>query len=42
MALNFLADEGPCKAGVEFTARMVLRIGVALLGMRITLEQMAA
>ena len=42
MALNFLADEGSCKAGVEFTARMVLRIGVALLGMRITLEQMAA
>jgi uncharacterized integral membrane protein (TIGR00698 family) len=42
MALNFLAEEGPCKAGVEFTARTVLRIGVALLGMRITLEQMAA
>lgn len=42
MALNFLADEGSCKAGVEFTARMVLRIGVSLLGMRITLEQMAA
>lgn len=42
MALNFLADDGPCKAGVEFTARTVLRIGVALLGMRITLEQMAA
>ncbi|AWY38932.1 putative sulfate exporter family transporter [Pseudomonas putida] len=42
MALNFLADDGRCKAGVEFTARTVLRIGVALLGMRITLEQMAA
>ncbi|MBZ9780937.1 putative sulfate exporter family transporter [Pseudomonas sp. REP124] len=42
MALNFLADDGACKAGVEFTARTVLRIGVALLGMRITLEQMAA
>ena len=42
MALNFLADDGPCKAGIEFTARTVLRIGVALLGMRITLEQMAA
>ncbi|MGH8374628.1 MAG: putative sulfate exporter family transporter, partial [Pseudomonas sp.] len=42
MALNFLADDGPCKVGVEFTARTVLRIGVALLGMRITLEQMAA
>jgi uncharacterized integral membrane protein (TIGR00698 family) len=42
MALNFLAGDGACKAGIEFTARTVLRIGVALLGMRITLEQMAA
>lgn len=41
MALNFLAGEGQCKAGIEFTARSVLRIGVALLGMRITLEQIA-
>ncbi|MGV8917006.1 MAG: YeiH family protein [Pseudomonas sp.] len=41
MSLNFLT-EGPCKAGIEFTARTVLRIGVALLGMRITLEQIAA
>ncbi|WP_369959768.1 YeiH family protein [Pseudomonas benzenivorans] len=41
MALNFLAGDGPCKAGIEFTARTVLRIGVALLGMRITLEQIA-
>ncbi|MBK5356636.1 putative sulfate exporter family transporter [Pseudomonas sp. TH41] len=39
MALNFLSGEGSCKAGIEFTARSVLRIGVALLGMRITLEQ---
>lgn len=42
MALNFLAGEGTCKAGIEFTSRTVLRIGVALLGMRITLEQIAA
>ena len=41
MAMNFLATEAPCKAGIEFTAREVLRIGVALLGMRITLEQIA-
>ncbi|HLA31763.1 MAG TPA: putative sulfate exporter family transporter [Pseudomonas sp.] len=41
MALNFLAADGKCKAGIEFTARTVLRIGVALLGMRITLEQIA-
>jgi uncharacterized integral membrane protein (TIGR00698 family) len=41
MSLNFLAADGQCKAGIEFTARTVLRIGVALLGMRITLEQIA-
>lgn len=42
LSLNFLAGEGSCKAGIEFTARTVLRLGVALLGMRITLEQMVA
>ncbi|NBA96903.1 YeiH family protein [Pseudomonas sp. R5(2019)] len=42
MALNFLAGDSKCKVGIEFTARTVLRIGVALLGMRITLEQIAA
>ncbi|MEE1905297.1 putative sulfate exporter family transporter [Pseudomonas inefficax] len=42
MALNFLAVDGPCKAGIEFTARTVLRLGVALLGMRITLDQIAS
>jgi uncharacterized integral membrane protein (TIGR00698 family) len=39
LSLNFLAGEGKCKAGIEFTARTVLRLGVCLLGMRITLEQ---
>ncbi len=42
MAVNFLAADGPCRAGIEFTARAVLRIGVALLGMRITFSQIAA
>ncbi|MBR9909512.1 MAG: putative sulfate exporter family transporter [Gammaproteobacteria bacterium] len=42
MAMNFLALEGPCKVGIEFTARTVLRIGVALLGLRITFDQIAA
>lgn len=41
MALNFLSADGKCKVGIEFTARTVLRIGVCLLGMRITLEQIA-
>ncbi|MGB9110197.1 MAG: putative sulfate exporter family transporter [Telluria sp.] len=42
MALHFLASEGACKPGIEFTARTVLRLGVALLGLRLTLGQMAA
>ncbi|MBF6024115.1 YeiH family protein [Lysobacter niastensis] len=42
MAMNFLSSEGPCKPGIDLAARGVLRLGVALLGTRITLEQIAA
>jgi uncharacterized integral membrane protein (TIGR00698 family) len=42
MAMNFLSAEGVCVPGIEFTARTVLRVGVALLGLRITLFQIAA
>lgn len=42
MALNFLSLEGACKTGIDLTAKEVLRIGVALLGLRITLEQVTA
>lgn len=42
MALNSIAMEGNAKAGVDFAARRVLRFGVALLGARITLDQLAA
>ncbi|WP_417598214.1 YeiH family protein [Pararhodobacter oceanensis] len=42
MALNFLSDDGPCAAGIAFSARTVLRFGVVLLGMRISLEMAAA
>ena len=38
MAFNFLADEGRCVAGIEFGARTVLRLGVALLGIRISVD----
>lgn len=41
MALNFLSEEGRCKPGIEFTARNVLRLGVALLGVRISAELLA-
>ena len=42
IAFHFLAedDAGDCKAGIEFTARTVLRFGVALLGARISVELM--
>jgi uncharacterized integral membrane protein (TIGR00698 family) len=42
MAINFLAGQERYRSGVEFAARNVLRIGVALLGVRITLTQIAA
>ena len=42
MAMNFLSAEGRCKPGIDLAAREILRVGVALLGTRITLEQIAA
>jgi uncharacterized integral membrane protein (TIGR00698 family) len=42
MAMNFLAGEGECAAGIEFSARQLLRLGVALLGLRITGAQVVA
>jgi uncharacterized membrane protein YadS len=42
MSMNFLSTQDRCRPGIEFAAREVLRIGVALLGMRITIEQIAA
>ncbi len=42
MALNFLVDRGRCVPGIRFSASTLLRIGVALLGVRITLGQITA
>jgi len=39
MALNSVATEGRAKPGVDIAARRILRVGVALLGARITFEQ---
>lgn len=41
IAMNFLAAEPRCAPGIEFSARAVLRTGVALLGIRVTLGQIA-
>ena len=38
IAFHFLSEEGKCMTGVEFTAKKVLRIGVALLGVRISVS----
>jgi uncharacterized integral membrane protein (TIGR00698 family) len=42
IAFNFLSTDPKTRPGIEFGARTVLRIGVALLGARITLEQIAS
>ena len=38
IAFHFLAEDGRCVAGIDFTARTVLRFGVALLGARISVD----
>ncbi|MEQ8377536.1 YeiH family protein [Parvibaculum sp.] len=42
MAFHFLHEEGRCVAGIEFSSRTILRIGVALLGVRITAGEIAS
>ena len=39
MAFHFLHEEGRCIEGIEFASRSILRVGVALLGARITAGQ---
>ncbi len=41
MAFHFLYEGGRCVAGIEFASRSLLRVGVALLGARITASQIA-
>jgi uncharacterized integral membrane protein (TIGR00698 family) len=42
LALNFLGQEGRTVPGVQWSASTLLRIGVALLGLRITLGEIGA
>jgi uncharacterized integral membrane protein (TIGR00698 family) len=42
MALNFLAEEGRCVPGIQLASTVLLRVGVALLGLRITVAQVQA
>ena len=41
MAFNFAANGEKVKAGIDFASRHILRFGVALLGARITVEQIS-
>ena len=41
IAVNFLGEEGVNVPGIAFSARSLLRLGVALLGVRISVELMA-
>jgi len=41
MALHFLSVEGRCMTGIQFCGRAVLRIGVALMGVRISASLLA-
>ncbi|WP_169545909.1 YeiH family protein [Sneathiella aquimaris] len=39
MAFHFLSEEGVCVRGIEVASKSILRLGVALLGARITFDQ---
>ena len=41
IALNFLSDDPKCKRGIAFSARTLLRIGIAMLGLRISFSMAA-
>lgn len=42
ISLNFLADDPRCTPGIGFGARGLLRLGVALLGLRISFDMISA
>lgn len=42
IALNFLSEDAPTADGIGFTARTILRFGVAILGARISVEMLTS
>ncbi|MEO6351916.1 MAG: YeiH family protein, partial [Burkholderiaceae bacterium] len=42
LAFHFLSKDSTCQPGIEFCSKVLLRAGVALLGVRITLEQIVS
>ena len=41
MGFHFLSEDERCRPGIDLTARGVLRLGVGLLGLRVTFDQIA-
>lgn len=41
IAFNFLNESGPCREGVDFASKFILRLGVGLLGIRIAFSDLA-
>lgn len=41
IAFNFVSEDKKFQAGIQFSAKTVLRIGVALLGVRVTISEIA-
>jgi uncharacterized integral membrane protein (TIGR00698 family) len=42
IAMSFLYEDSPCTKGIEFAATFILRVGVALLGLRIALNDLVS
>ena len=42
IAMSFLYQDSPCTKGIEFAATFILRVGVALLGLRIALNDLVS
>jgi uncharacterized integral membrane protein (TIGR00698 family) len=42
LALHFISEDKRCAAGIQFASGTVLRIGVALLGLRLTVDHLLA
>ena len=40
IAMSFLYQETPCREGIEFTSNFILRVGVALLGLRLAFNDL--
>ncbi|WP_210542663.1 YeiH family protein [Rhodoferax sp. PAMC 29310] len=42
LALHFISEDKRCAAGIQFASSTVLRLGVALLGLRLTIDHVVA